>query len=290
MFLSNLSGFSHGVWGNNPSLQVNAPKIGILGKNDAAQDVLGRVSEHFLNAQNKVSLRDHVELQFSSVLEAEPTSLSEVSTEHLKFYAGMLDCYARLNSITERVLTEYRDQITAFDQTIQAYQDMLDGKTALPDNMTTEQVQAMLDLVKETRDQFVQNGAKEVNRYLSSSNDFADDKLFNKITSSVLGESFDYAGKGADFWRIDPNAEDIYGEIDRTLGALSSLTQTCRRGIATIAAELERRGYSDSPYMAHFRQWYQQTKPIQTRYVLSELLEHTWSEFRDKSRDIYKEN
>lgn len=28
----------------------------------------------------------------------------------------------------------------------------------------------------------------------------------------------------------------------------------------------------------------------QTRYILSELLEHTWSEFRDKSRDIYKEN
>lgn len=96
MFASNLSGFSHGVWGNNPYLQVGSPKIGILGKNYAAR--------------NMVPLWDRVGSQFSSVLEAEPSALSEISTEHLKFYAGMLDCYARLNSITERAVTEYREQ------------------------------------------------------------------------------------------------------------------------------------------------------------------------------------
>lgn len=95
MFASNLSGFSHDVWGNNPYLQVGSPKIGILGKIYAAR--------------NMVPLWDRVELQFSSVLEAEPSVLSEISTEHLKFYAGMLDCYARLNSITERAVTAYRD-------------------------------------------------------------------------------------------------------------------------------------------------------------------------------------
>lgn len=71
---------------------------------------------------------------------------------------------------------------------------------------------------------------------------------------------------------------------------LNSITERALAEIAAIAAELERRGYADAPYMSHFRQWYQQTKPSQTRYVLSELLEHTWSKFRDNSRDIYKEN
>lgn len=289
MFVSNFSGLSHAVWGNQTALQVNSPKIGILEKNDAAQDVLGRVSENLQKARGQTALQDRLELKFSSVLEEQPSALSEISTKYLKFYAGMLDCYARLNNITERALTEYRDQLTAFDQTIEAYQEMLDGKTALPENMTTEQVQAMLDVVKEIREQFLQEGAKEVNRYLDSSNAFAEDKLFHKITSAVLGEPFGNAEKGADFWRIDPNAEDIYGEIDRTLRAASDLTQTCRRGIGVIAAELERRGYGDWPYMTHFRRWYQPSEPSQTRYVLRSLLEHTWWEFGDKSREVSNE-
>lgn len=283
MFVSNLFGGSQSIWANNSSLQVNNSKIGILGKNSAAQDVLGRISENFLHSQAQTSLRDRVELQFSDVLEAEPASLSEVSTEHLKFYAGMLDCYARLNNVTERTLTEYRDQIAAFDQTMQQYQDMLDGKTALPENMSTDQVQAMLDLVKQTREQFVQDGAKEVNRCLSSSNAFADDAVFNKITSAVLGESFENAGKGADFWRVDPNAEDIYGEIDRALGAVDSLTQTCRKGIQAVAAELERRGEGGSSYMDYYRKWYQTTGQRLGRSEVSELVERTLSEFREKA-------
>lgn len=180
--MPNLFGFSQGVWGDNPALQVNSPKIGILGKNYAAQDVLGRVSENMLNMQEQTSLRDRVELQFASVLEAEPSALSEIPT--------------------------------------------------------------------------------------------------------VLGEPFDYADKGADFWRIDPNAEDIYGEIDRTLGAVSNLTQTCRKGISVVAAELERRGYGGSSYMDYFRQWYQPTEPRQMRSELSDLVDRTLSQFRKKSYAI----
>ena len=69
--------------------------------------------------------------------------------------------YARFNSMTEHALTEYRDQLAAFDQTIQEYQDMLDGKAALPEDMTIEQVQTMLNLVKETRAQFLQDAVKK---------------------------------------------------------------------------------------------------------------------------------
>lgn len=69
-----------------------------------------------------------------------------------------------------------------------AARDVLNGKTALLENMTIEQIQSMLDLVQETRKQFIQDGTEEVNRYLSSSSDLADDKLLNKITLTVLEE------------------------------------------------------------------------------------------------------
>ena len=286
MFVSNLSGFSYGVWGIKPFLQVNSPKIGILGKNAPTQDVLGRMSENLLDARQQTSLRDRVELEFSGVLDAEYSVLSDVPTDVLKFFAATLDMYARFNSITEGTLTDYRNQLTAFDQTIQEYQDMLAGKAALPGDMTAEQVQAMLDLVKNTREQFLQDGAKKVNYCLSSSNYYADDKLFNHVASAVLGESFGNAGKGADFWRIDPSAEDIYGEIDRALGAVDSLTQTCSRGIGAIAAELKRRGYDDSDYLYPYRQWYQQTEPRRMHSELSDLVDRTLSELRKKSLAI----
>lgn len=282
MFLSSLSGYSNGVWGNSPTLQVNSPKVGILGKNAPMQDVLGRMSENLLDARQQTSLQDRVKLEFSGVLDTEYSALSEVPTDVLKFFAGALDMYARFNSMTEHALTTYRDQLTAFDQTIQEYQDMLDGKTALPEDLTTEQVQAMLDLVKETRAQFLQDGGKEVNCRLSSSNYYADDKLFNHVTSAVLGESFKNAGKGADFWHIDPNAEDIYGEIDRALGAVDSLTQTCSRGLGAIAAELRRRGYDDY----YYSQWYQSTKPRPLCSEMNIIVERTLSDLREKSLAI----
>ena len=71
MFVSNLPGSLQGAWGNAPFLQVNSPKIGILGQNTPAQDVLGRMSENLMDAQQQTSLRDRVELKFSGVLDTE---------------------------------------------------------------------------------------------------------------------------------------------------------------------------------------------------------------------------
>ena len=126
MYISNQAGFASGTWGSNPFLQVNSPKVGILGKNAPMQDVLGRMSENLLDARQQPSLRDRVEMEFSGILDTEYSALSEVPTDVLKFFAATLDMYARFNSMTEHALTEYRDQLTAFDQTIQEYQDMLD--------------------------------------------------------------------------------------------------------------------------------------------------------------------
>ena len=58
MFVSNLPGSLQGAWGNAPFLQVNSPKIGILGQNTPAQDVLGRMSENLMDVRQQTSLQD----------------------------------------------------------------------------------------------------------------------------------------------------------------------------------------------------------------------------------------
>lgn len=72
------------------------------------------MSENLVDARQQTSLRDRVELQFSSVLDAEYSVLSDVPTETLKCFARLLDMYVRFNSMTEHALTEYRGQLTAW--------------------------------------------------------------------------------------------------------------------------------------------------------------------------------
>ena len=48
----------------------------------------------------------------------------------LHFYLNQCKVGAYLSQQHEASLMEYRDQLSAFDQTIQQYQDMLGGNTA----------------------------------------------------------------------------------------------------------------------------------------------------------------
>ena len=294
VFVSNLTPFAQGAWGGNPSIQVNGSQSEVLRKNWPAQDVLGRVAKNFQEAQNQTTLRDRVELRLSSVLETQNSVLENLPTGVLEVYASFMQIMKVQADSAWQAVTEYRDQLSAFDQTIQEYQDMLDGKTALPEQMSLEQVQAMLDLVKETRDTFLRKGAAEVNGYLSTTQDLADYDLTNKAVSAALGQSNPLSGKGTDFWRIDPNAQDIYGEIDRVLGAVEELSQTYGDSYSALNSELKRR--DDSSYFYKYDRPAQNTQAGDRpkEYVLKDLLERTWWEFRDKSRDIsnqlYRQN
>ena len=121
---------------------------------------------------------------------------------------------------------------------------------------------------------------------MSITQDLADYDLTNKAVSAALGQSNPLSGKGTDFWRIDPNAKDIYGEIDRVLGAVEELSQTYGDSYSALNSELKRR--DDSSYFYKYDRPSQNTQADDRpkEYVLKELLERTWWEFRDKSRDI----
>ena len=121
-----------------------------------------------------------------------------------------------------------------------SFQDMLDGKAEMPGRMSREDISTLLDRTRAAREQFLQEGAKELNRVGSEGPDLTD-----KARQTVLGDLDD----GRDLrWSIDASAKDIYGEIDRALAAAHKTTSMCREGASRIAAELKRRGQADQPY------------------------------------------
>lgn len=301
MFLSNISGISNGMWGR-VGFQVTGQKSAILQQNSPLMDVMSRMTANFQNAQGqRTQLHDRIDLYLAGIegSGAESSALSELSDEQLQFYYEYFKALGRLNSLQESELVEYRDQLSAFDQTIQQYQEMLDGTAALPQQITKEQVQTILDATKTARDTFLQKGAEEVNRYTSKGLADGLSHTEHSMAQQILGPN-GYEDKSADFWRIDPNAGDIYGEIDRVLTATHAVTQNYRRGMSVVAAELERRGYMDAPYSSYFEQ--QKAQAADTGFALDgslffmgqyvgnthgfkEIYEQIWSDFHQDVRD-----
>ena len=133
---------------------------------------------------------------------------------------------------------EYRDQLSAFDQTIQEYQDMLDGKTVLPEQMKQEDVALLLEITKAAREQFLQQGAEKLNQFSKEAP--TPKGLLRNGYSMIVGETGNAQEEPR--WQIDLSAEDIYGEIDRALVSAHKVTATFQDGALSILAELKRRG------------------------------------------------
>ena len=131
-------------------------------------DTLHRLSENLLNAKNQAkdlkTRFDTLELSAEATESKKNSSLEEMPEGLLHFYLNQCKVGAYLSQQHEASLMEYRDQLSAFDQTIQQYQDMLGGNTALPEQMKLEDVSTLLEATKAAREQFLQQGAAELNR------------------------------------------------------------------------------------------------------------------------------
>ena len=133
---------------------------------------------------------------------------------------------------------EYRDQLFAFDQTIQEYQDMLDCKTALPEQMKQEDVALLLEITKAAREQFLQQGAEKLNQFSKEAP--TPKGVLGNAYSVIVGEQG--SGQEESRWQIDASAGNIYGQIDRALASAHKVTSTFQDGASSILAELKRRG------------------------------------------------
>ena len=237
-------------------------------------DTLHRLSQNFLTAQEQgQDLRkrfDTLELSEEAAGSKADSALSEMPKELLEVYLNQYKVAANLSHQNESALMEYRDQLSAFDQTIQEYQDMLDGKAALPQQMKMEDVSMLLERTKAAREQFLQEGAKELNRVGSEGSDLTD-----KARQMVMGDLDD----GHDLrWSIDASAKDIYGEIDRALASAHKTTSMCREGASRIVAELKRRGQADQPY--HQLRFDEQDSTVERTSMFKGIYEDIWTSFK----------
>ena len=213
---------------------------------------------------------DTLELSAEAAGSKADSDLSEIPTELLEAYLNQYKVAAHLSHQNEAALTEYRDQLSAFDQTIQEYQDMLDGKTELPQKMKLEDVSMLLERTRAAREQFLQEGAKKLNRVGSEAPDLSD-----KARQIVIGDLDDGHGLR---WSIDASTKDIYGEIDCALASASKTTSMCREGAARIVAELKRRGQADQPY--HQLRFDGQDSTVEHTSMFQDIYADIWNTLR----------
>ena len=223
----------------------NNPVIGTL--NQLAENAV-------MTTKQDESVRRTDSLTLAARLKADESResvLSELSDEELKMLRAIYSFGAQLTGYMEADLTEYRDQLSAFDQSIQQYQQMLDGTTAMPEDMSEEEAGTMLKAMQEARDTFLRDGADKLNE----ANQYRADKLLKDYGeyADVIDDSFSWDLKQSP-WKIDADAKDIYGEVDRALSAVQKMKKKKKKGIAMIDKELERRKHSDDPYMDYFEQ------------------------------------
>ena len=276
MNVSNLAGLfqRNGIFQQSQAL---GQKLG----QPPVNDTLHRLSQNFLTAQEQgQDLRkrfDTLELSAEAADSKADSALSEMPTELLEVYLNQYKVAAHLSHQNEAALTEYRDQLSAFDQTIQEYQDILDGKAELPQKMKPEDVSMLLERTRAAREQFLQEGAKELNRVGSEGPDLTD-----KARQTVMGDLDD----GHDLrWSIDASAKDIYGEIDRALASAGKTASMCREGASRIVAELKRRGQADQPY--HQLRFDEQDSTVERTSMFQDIYEDIWNTLRqgDKAEE-----
>ena len=243
-------------------------------------DTLNRLSENLLNAQKQSKdLRtrfDTLELSAEATEGKKNSSLEEMPEGLLHFYLNQCKVGAYLSQQHEASLMEYRDQLSAFDQTIQEYQDMLDGKTALPEQMKLEDISKLLEATKAAREQFLQQGAAELNRVSDH----------NPTQEGFMGKAYSMAAEWAGndkndtHWQIDTSVKDIYGEIDRALSSAHSITSTFQKGASSILSELKRRGCVEEGEEIHFEDQAADSGSVQRESLFQSIYDGIWDTFK----------
>lgn len=178
-------------------------------------------------------------------------SLEEMPREVLEYYMGVTKLFANSSSSQEQDLLAFKERLQGMDQTIQGYQDILDGKAALPKELKTEDVIHSITEAKQMREQFVKDGVEHLNKWSSY---FITSDIFDNLMQKVLGEN-KFAGQDGSNWMLDVSAADLYTEIDRVLTETQSVTAELERGIKRIYNVLKDRGFGDE-YQHFLKSWH----------------------------------
>ena len=132
----------------------------------------------------------------------------------------------------------------------------------------------LLERTKAAREQFLQEGAKELNRVGS------EDPGLSDTARQIAGDGQD--DSPADLrWSIDTSAKDIYAEIDRALASAHKVTSLCRNGASAVVAELKRRGRADQPY--HQLRFDEQDGSVERVSMFQDIYTGIWDMIRQRN-------
>lgn len=121
------------------------------------------------------------------------------------------------------------------------------------------------------QEQFLQEGAKELNRVGSEAPGLSD------TARQIAGG--DQEDSPADLrWSIDTSAKDICAEIDRALASAHKVTSLCRNGASAVLAELKRRGRADQPY--HQLRFDEQDGSVERASMFQDIYTGIWDMLR----------
>ena len=168
-------------------------------------------------------------------------SLDKAKDEVLQLYLQMTKMYATTSGNREKELLSFKEHLQEIDQTIQNYQDVLDGKTALQQGQSVEGITQLMKRVKQYREQFLADGIEKFNRNTS----VYGNKTFDRYAKRVFGEN-PFAGKAPSDWKINSSASDIYTEIDRVVEETHSFNAKMKQGVSQLSGLLKDRGYGDT--------------------------------------------
>ena len=146
--------------------------------------------------------------------------------------------------------------------------------------MNTADISMLLERTRAAREQFLQEGAKELNRVGSKSN-----ILNDKARQMVMEDQDDSHDLQ---WNIDASAENIYAEIDRALASAHKMTSLCREGASRVVAELERRGQANQPY--HQLRFDEQDGAKEQTSMFQDIYAGIWNLLRQSATEAKGEN
>lgn len=259
----NVSNNANSILRQNPALAVgnHTWQERMQGKKDKQKntldDALKRLTDNAIIAQEQRTdqqqevrnMEINKDLFVSEIIDAKKSKLQEMSDDALLGAQHCMMEMARYAQLYENEMTNFRDQLAAFDQTIKEYEDMLSGKLDLSAGMTQDDVKLLLETAKNARGQFLSDGAERF-----GSRRQAEENNYGGFLKSIPScQQFGIEGpedKAA--WYIDYDAADIYGEIDRVIGNIHNAGEQIGSVLDAITKELERRGYTEDKYKVYF--------------------------------------
>lgn len=252
-FLSNKGIFQIG----NPF----AAKTGIFPVAEEKKPVIQNISEQIVSNQTGTEraeqLTKDAQIYKDTYVKAdEATSLEEVPTDLLKVYLGIAKLFSTAAETHEQEILDFKEQLQKWDQTIQGYQDIMDGKAALPEGHTMQSILWSYQTAQKDRAQFLQDGIAHINKYQYGEDQYSEffsNERVDHLLKSIFGEN-KFAAKDPSSWLIDSSASDIYSEIDRVLSEAHGVTEEFQRGVDNIYSILKERGYGEK-YKSYLKSW-----------------------------------